>query len=304
VLRHLVAKGSSLVDDAILWLLRQFAPHNPNLAVDLLKTIATRADENTLRHIAQVLSARKSGEGWIVKFANSQDYLEIIQNFERLSWLDSDTEECLNRLGQVAPMQVIDVIERRINIKAQHRTEDVHYRVLSLSSSCALNSIRCSAEYPDVLRRVRDWMVGKDGLFYFETPRILKKIAVNLEEPLYAVLMEWVNSGDIQKQRAVAIILQTFNAGQAFYDMSRELLLQTRARDESILNSIQSAIHSTPGATWGPFSNHTQKRLEEVSPWLQDENFQVRRFANRIVASLQEDLERQLAHEDFEKRTW
>jgi hypothetical protein len=147
-------------------------------------------------------------------------------------------------------------------------------------------------------------MVGKDGLFYFETPRILKKIAVNLEEPLYAVLMEWVNSGDIQKQRAVAIILQTFNAGQAFYDMSRELLLQTRARDEAILNSIQSAIHSTPGATWGPFSNHTQKRLKEVSPWLQDENFQVRRFANRIVASLQEDLERQLAHEDFERRTW
>ena len=304
VLRHLVAKGSSLVDGGILWLIRQFAPHNPNLAVELLKTMATRGDQNTLRHIAQVLSARKSQEGWIVKFANPQDYLEIIQNFKQLRWMDSDTEECLNRLGEIAPMQVVDFIEQRMSLKAKHRAEDVHYRVLPLSSSGATNSIRCSLEYPDVLRRVRDWMLREDGWFYWETPRILKGIAVNLEQPLYAVLMEWVNSGDIHKQKAVARILGKFNVGQAFYDMSRELILLTRARDEAILNSIQNAIHSTPGASWGQFSNHTQQRLEEVSPWHQDENSQVRHFANRIVASLQEELKRQVAHEDFEKRTW
>ena len=304
VLRHLVAKGSSLVDGAILWLLRQFAPYNSDLAVELLKTMANRGDENILRHIAQVLSVRKSREGWLVEFAHSQDYLEIIQNFERLPWLDSETEECLNRLGQVAPKQVVDFIERRINTKTQRRAEDVHYRVFPLSSSLATSSIQCSPEYSDVLRRVRDWMLREDGWFYFETPHVLKAIAVNLEGPLYTVLMEWINSGDIHKQKAVARILQEFNAGQAFYHMSRELLLQTRVKDKVILSDLQTAIYSAPGATFGPFSNHTQQRLEEISHWLQDENLQVRHFANQIVTLLQEDLERQLAHEDFEKRTW
>jgi hypothetical protein len=48
VLRHLTAKSSALVDFEIIGLTWRFAPHNPDLAIELLKMLAARGDESTL----------------------------------------------------------------------------------------------------------------------------------------------------------------------------------------------------------------------------------------------------------------
>jgi hypothetical protein len=47
-------------------------------------------------------------EGWAIKFTNPQDYLDILHNIQRLPSLDDRVQECLDRLGQGDPMQVID----------------------------------------------------------------------------------------------------------------------------------------------------------------------------------------------------
>ena len=132
---------------------------------------------------------------------------------------------------------------------------------------------------------------------------VLKALAGSLHTSLYSVLMEWVESDDIRKLKEVARILRKYNVGGPFYDLCREIIFRTD--DESILGSIEVAIDLTPEeGVWGGLSHFHRQRLEEVSPWLRDENFRVRHFAERMRRSLQEQLEREQATEEFERRQW
>ncbi|MBC8448331.1 MAG: DUF4062 domain-containing protein [Chloroflexi bacterium] len=304
ILRQLTMRNSLPVDHEIIWLTRQFASHKPDWAVELLKVIAARGDEGILHHVAQVLGwPNEARDGWAIEFANPHDYLDIVQNFERLPSLDFHVEECLDRMAQISPMYVIDFIEHRISAISERWAQDKRYDAVSFQFSRAVGSIRSSSQYLDVLHRVCDWMLRDDLWFRLETPRVLKEISGGLDDSLYRVLMEWVESDDHQKLWAVASILQEFNTGFSFYNLCREIIRRTD--DEKILGEIDAVIHSTPGVISGGMSNFFRQRLEEVSPWLDDdEELRVRRFAGRVVRALQRTIEREEAEEELERRSW
>jgi hypothetical protein len=242
-------------------------------------------------------------DGWAIEFANPQDYLDILRNFQRIPSLDDHVQRCLDRLGQVDPMQVINFIEQRIGNTAERHARDDQYDAIPFDLSHAFESIRSSPTYVDVLRRVRDWMLHEDVWFRHEAPQVLKSLAGGLQTPLYGVLMEWVESNDTRKLKEVARILRAFNVGGPFYALCREIIYRTD--EELILGSIAAAIGSTPeeGVQGGMSRFHTQ-RLEELSPWLRDENFRVRHFAERMRQALQRELEREQALDELERRQW
>jgi hypothetical protein len=145
VLRHLASRGATSVDLEILDLSRQFAPHNPDLAIELLKMLAARADESVLGYVAMALTwPDKTPDGWAVEFANPQDYLDILHNFERLPSLDDHVLACLDRLGRTDPMQVIDFLEKRIGNTAERRARGDHYDAIPFECSDVFESIRSS----------------------------------------------------------------------------------------------------------------------------------------------------------------
>ncbi len=305
ILRQLVVKENSQLDHEIVWLIQRFAPFKPDIGVEFLKLIAARADEHILHEIAITLTLPDTARsGWAVEI-DPQDYLEIIANFERVAELGYAEEDCLKRLGTIAPMQVIDFFERRINTLQDTPSMKRSYSPVPFHLFGAMESIRSGPAYREVLQRVRDWMLREGSLFIWETPRLLRGIAGTLDEVLQSVLMEWIVSDDRQKQLAIARILLEVNNGEVFYALSRELILRTT--DEHILGIIQAAIGSTPkalGAIWGSPSEHARQRMAEVSPWLQDESIRVRRFAQQTVRSLQSALEFDQGQERFRERTW
>ncbi|HUW09733.1 MAG TPA: hypothetical protein VM537_08385 [Anaerolineae bacterium] len=302
-LLDLVGKECPSVDYEMLSFMWQWAPHNPPLAVAVLRALAARGDERMLSQVAMVLVwPNENRDGWAVEFEEPQDYLDIVQHFERLSSLDFYTEESLNRLGEIHPMHVIDFIERRISAVAERRVQDERYGAIPFRFSQPMHTLSSSSEYPDVLRRVRDWMLREDPWFRFYTPRVLRAISPELAGPLCTVLLEWVQSGDVEKWKAVVAILHELNAGDEFYSLIREIICQTD--DDSVLSSVRGAIGSTPGAISGPFSGFWSQRLAEVSRWLDDENHRVRLFAERTMRWLQNQLEMEQAGEELERREW
>jgi hypothetical protein len=145
VLRHLASRGATSVDLEILDLSRQFAPRNPDLAIELLKMLAARADESVLGYVAMALTwPDKTPDGWAVEFANPQDYLDILHNFERLPSLDDHVLACLDRLGRTDPMQVIDFLEKRIGNTAERHARGDHYDAIPFECSDVFESIRSS----------------------------------------------------------------------------------------------------------------------------------------------------------------
>ena len=305
VLHYLTTKQSLSVDCEILELISRFAPHNPAEAIKLIKLFAASSDESILLRVADVLcsSVNSLGDNWGLKFIHNDDFVSLVKKFYRLSRLEYAVEVCLNRLGTIAPRELLNFIEQRLVNKTKNSGDNKYYNAIHFPWSIALKSIRSSLEYPDILRCVRDWML-REGFWFYETPDVLKEIAGSLEEPLYSVLMEWIESGDIQKVHGVAEILQKFNSGQLFYSLCREIICCTN--DEAVKNSISRAISSTPGilSIGRGFSTFNRQRLEEITPWLQDENFRVRSFAKRMKESLEQDLERELGREEFEERNW
>jgi hypothetical protein len=303
ILRDLVGRDCSPVDYEVLSFIWQWAPCNPAFAVDLLKHMAARGDERLLSQVAMALVwPNENRDGWAVEFEDSQDYLDIIQHFERLTSLDFYTEQSLNRLGQIDPMHVIDFMERRISAAAERRSQDERYNAIPFRFSEPMDTIRLGSEHLDAVRRVRDWMLRDNPWFRFYTPYVLRAISPGLGGPLYDVLLEWVQSGDGEKLVAVVAIVHDFNVGDEFYALVREIIRRTD--DDSVVSSLSGAIGATPGVISGPMSEFIRQRMQAVSPWLEDDDYRVRDFAQRMLRTLQMDLEREEAAEELERRQW
>lgn len=69
-------------------------------------------------------------------------------------------------------------------------------------------------------------MLSGEEILREAVPDVLAALAGSLNPALVNALQEWVTSGDHQQCFAVAEILQIFNTGDAFYALSRELILQ------------------------------------------------------------------------------
>ena len=303
ILRQLTAKQSPIVDWSLFLPIRELAPYNSDLAVELLKILATRNDEAILTQVAEIVSwPRANSNEWAVNFNHLQDLEEIVCNFDRLSRLDYSTEQCLKRLSDVNSMKVIDLIECRIRLKPERSEKDTYYEVFPKPFSRAFDSVKTKPEYPEILRRVRDWMLSDEFWLRFEAPALLKGIALNLAGELQDVLRKWIITGEDEKLEGVARILKEFNAGQSFYDLCRELILRTS--NEGVLSPVYAAICTTPGVISGPMSNFYKRRLEEIKPWLRDEDFRVRAFASRASQSLHTMIEREQAEEKLREKNW
>lgn len=303
VLSKLISYEYAVVDHEILSLSTQIAPYNPDFAINSLKALSARGDEGILRGVAEALAwPDSSHEGYTIEFEDPQDFLEIVQNLDRVSDGDFWVQECLQRLGQIAPMQIVDFIERRIIAAKERHKADEHYRVVPVRFVEVASSLRTSSQYLDALQQVRDWMLNDDPLFVSEAPNVLVEIAGGLGAPLYGVLMEWIESNDVEKLRAVAGVLRLVNDGRLFYDLSRELICRTN--DQFVIAVIEGAIGSTSGGVLGGMSGFYQQRLEAISAWADDEDLRVRHFARRLRLSLQSAIEREQARERLALRTW
>lgn len=302
-LRQLVAKQFLGVDRQLFWSIRQLAPYNPDLAVKLLKILATRENEAILRQVAELIAwnTTDSEDGWAITFRNPQEFQEIVHNFDRLSYLDYEAEQCLKRLSKINPMWVIDLIKRRIQTKREDSRE-ISYQAFPQPFTRAFDGIRNHSEYTNILRHIRDWMLSDDFWLRFETPNLIEGIALNLDDELCDVLMEWILSEDEEKLEGVSNVLGEFNAGQRFYDLSREIILRTT--NEDVLRPIYGAICTTQGVVSGPMSIFYKQRLKEINPWMQDPEWRVRTFAKNVVQSLQKIIEQEEAEEKFRERNW
>lgn len=298
LLHTLVSKNAESVDHTIIDLIRQFHSWCPTFAVELLKILATRNDA-ILYQVAQLLAKYETQNKWSIQFENNQDYIEIIHNLVRLPRIEYTVEMCLYRLGQIAPVLTVDFIERRLIYQSEQPDSD--YEAIPYEFHYAMKRFRAAPEFPEMLRQIRDWMLRGD-FWWFEAPRVLNRIAGGWNESFYDVLLEWVESGEEEKLKAVSFTLRDLNSDSSFYRLCREILCRTN--QEQILDIIQNAIGSTPGVVGGSLANYWKQRLREITPWLQDSNFRVRRFAKQLAESLQQAIERDSAREELEDRNW
>lgn len=289
LLYRLVEKMIPSVDFAILNLTPDIAKYHPAVAIKLLKELATRDDDRLLHRIAEWLCIPgQAPSEWAIEIADAQDYQQLLTAILRLPQLDGDVQLCLGRLAQVDPLLVVDALEARVRRQAQMQGRDSNFETIPHGVCLFADDLRSQPSYREVLRRLLDWALSSDTALRARTVEAIKAVAGGLNETLAEVLVEWIESGEVQKQRTVASVLQEFNEGEKFYTLCRHLLLHSN--DTVVRAILKDAIGSTPGAIWGSFPQFYRKRIEEISPWLSDSDERIHQFAQQVIQWLQQRL--------------
>ena len=306
VMRQLSKKDDPEIDILVLRNMYQLTEYKPEFAIEILKILSARSHELVVNQVAETIShAIYQKQTWLSQFLKYPDLLDIIQNFERLSRLDHDVEMCLKLLGKIHPMEVVKFLERRILAKQDRYSHESDYEAFHFAFSDTFDGVRKHPDFPHVLRYVREWTlkIRENYFLYDAAPRLLSALSLSLEGELYKCFIEWVNSQEVDKIRAVARTLQEFNAGQTFYKICREIIIQAKGNEEITLH-INGAIYTTPGVILGGYSLFYKKRREEINHWLKDPDKYVRKFAQDLDLSLGNSIESEEAREKLEERNW
>jgi len=307
VTRRLIGKDDPDIDMMILQRnMYQMPEYKADAAIEFLKILSTRSNEIVVQKVAQLISdARFQNSAWLSKLSEHENLLHIILNFERLSHLNHSVQKCLEMLGETHPMEVIKFIERRILARTDYPLGRGYYEAFPSAFSSTFEGVRKHSDLPEVLRYVREWILKRqENYFLYESaPRLLSALALGLQGELYDCFMEWVNSEEVDKIKAVAKTLQEFNGGETFYKICREIIIQAKS-NEKITSYVDGAIYATPGVISGGFSLFYKERRKEISHWLKDSDKYVRKFAQDLDLSLGNSIEREEAREKLEERNW
>jgi hypothetical protein len=306
VMKELISKDDLEIDLLLIRNMYQLAEFKPETAIEILKILSARSHELVVYQVAETIShAIYQKRTWLSQFLKYQDFLDIIQNFERLSRLDHDVQMCLQLLGETHPMEVIKFVERRILAKQDRYSRESYYEAFPFGFSDMFDGVRKHPDFPDVLRYVREWTlkIRENYFLYDAAPRLLSALSLSLEGELYNCFMEWVQSKEEDKIKAIASTLRQFNSGEIFYEICREIIIQAKGNEE-ITSYVSSAIYTTPGVISGGFSLFYKKRREEISQWLKDPNPHVRQFIQTLDMYLTKSIESEEAREKLEERNW
>ncbi len=295
VLARLVDKQMRQVDQFIAWLVPFFAPYRPELAIALLKTLALRGDSAVVGRVTMAASWQGTSSTWAVAFPRWQDLLDICKCLVPIPQLDHDMQACLIRLGQTDPLLLVEVLEDRIHYRALHREEEARYEPIPLDWIGATDRVRFQQgeRYCEALRRVRDWMLSGEEALSEAVPDVLTVLADDLNPALAAVLQEWVTTGQHLKCLAVAEIVQTFNTGDAFYVLGRELILHAMSEGNAdIISTIRGAMWLPRTGLWeAEVASFLEDRIAGLAQWREDEDYRLSSFAREISQQLQKELD-------------
>ena len=306
VMRGLTGKNDPDIDILVLRNMYRMLEYRADAAVEILKILSARSNKVVVHQVAETIChARFQKSVWLTDSLKHEDFLYIILNFEHLSHLDHDVKECLEMLGETHPMEVIKFIERRILARPDRYSRESYYEAFPFASSDIFDGVRKHSDFPKILRYVREWTLKlqENYFLYDAAPRLLSALSLSLEGELYNCFMEWVQSKEEDKIKAIASTLRQFNSGKLFYEICREIIIQARGNEE-ITSYVDSAIYTTPGVISGGFSLFYKKRREDISLWLRDSDKYVCKFAKDLNLSLGNSIEREEAREQLEERNW
>lgn len=240
---------------------------------------------------------RKRGENIL---SNLDDFGQeaVLENMLELQRIDFHAEEILSSLAKNNPERIVHFFGQRL--KQKHNLDsDEDYDAIPFD----LHDLKdILATVPKaVVKEARSWYSQEDYLFRFRGGRLLSIIFPQFGNGIEAQLLELVQTNDIQNINFVLDLLSNYHGQPFLHNLCREIITRLPSEDE-LLKKVSSVLQST-GVVRGEFglAEAYEHKIGEIDGWLEDENKNVRLFANKYIGSLTKraSLDRQQAEEDI-----
>ena len=303
-----ILKELSVVKDEVLK--AKIANVMPNLSyvnkedlLEILKNVSRSGSLQTVGNVAEALTDKhiKLDKEDMKDVKETTTNFIDIQSFERNNMASYHVELLLEKIAEDDPTWVIEFFEKRVEQIEKRKKEDEEYDAIPFTFFEAFKNLNKHPKYKDVLRRVRDWTLKK-GWYYIEAPRFFKNLAArdgralhtNLDAETEEVLMEWVNSKDIEKMIRVASLIGEFEEDERFYSIARELIIQSDG-DPKVIGRLSIAIFASGGSTSRTAGQTSPKLLRRIE-FLQklketSDDPRVKRFAEREIKSTKAQIQ-------------
>lgn len=264
LLRSLVQHPDSIVVGATLGAVQFLAEQHQDLALELFAAVPSDRKDTSLAAFTMAF-----GPHGKLSWANLLPYQkdEFIKALRDAVSIDSyETVQFLAMLSRDDPHRVIDLLTERIK-RMENSDHRPGYRPLPFSWVEPLQ-FRTRDDFPDLLRRVREWLAADpDSAWrhYFGSD-LFSSVAGTFDEQTRQVIEEYLCEPDATRMRTVAMMLR--GAPRSLVWDSAFVRKCLRAADEcgdKSLSAVQSALHSalTTGGRWAAMGQPYPEDVEQ-----------------------------------------
>lgn len=243
VINHLLAHADLDVRAKTIGSLRRLGQAQPQLAISLAVGLDIAGETRLAEALCEVFDAR-----WGVKpeLLSDEELRHLLAKLEPVPSLESYHIGAF--LGYAAgrlPGAVIELLLNRIERDA--RDEDRRYRPLPESHDIGLQRVADSAEYPSILRAIRDRMLRGTWQVRWWLPRLFVRVAAGFGPASLEILGEWVDSGDPDRIEAASRLLSDAPRAFAFEhaDFAVRLLEQAERAGDECYRQVMSNLYSS-----------------------------------------------------------
>ncbi len=183
----------------------------------------------------------------------------ILEKLEPISSLDNhNIEEFLEYLSERIPLSVAKFMIKRVE-KSKNKLNDTDkYQPFSYSLSNDFKGIKSSSFYLDILREIRNKIIDKNWQSHFWYPILFKPLSGDFNQQSICVLMEWIQSGEKDKIKAIGTLLNQAPESFIFQNPTfvTDMLVAARPYGEKFYKSVIADLahsvifrskHGTPG---------------------------------------------------------
>jgi len=225
--------------------LGRLAKHKPKIAKDLLLTVDL-GDDGVL---ASEFCAQFDKKYCLDPDILTDDELEqALCKLEKVKSIDDyHVEEFINYASGRLPLVVVELLLTRVDLAGKGEGDE-KYQPLPYSTRQLLKGFSKSKHYRDVLRKVRDKILGRGWQIKFWVPKLFKLISNNFDPIGLEVLLEWVESKEKSKIEGVAIIIESAPENFVFVNsefVSKTLSVASRYGDDFVKVIKNALSHST-----------------------------------------------------------
>lgn len=241
----------------------------------------------------------------LVNVMDQSERAEVLASLTSLSELDYQAEDVLYEIGKHDLHAVIDFLigrlkhsrtlakqKRETDESSQDRFEAIPFQLTKLNELLAL-----APEALLAALRV-DFDSEDHYMFSYRGARIVKSAFPEYEVPLEEPLLQYVKTGNDHDIEFVIGILRAYEGSPAILGVCKEIIKAVPEHSRT-WNEVASAIESTGvvGGEYGMVDAYNRK-LQQVSCWVSDEDERVRSFAGWFTDALHSLIEQERQRAD------
>ncbi|RYX29476.1 hypothetical protein, partial [Legionella pneumophila] len=215
----------------------------------------------------------------IINDLSAEDLDVLIKNLLLLNDFDYHAEYLLDPIAQRNPEKIMEFLKHRIiqgNDCSKTNYYDIPYHFDSLKKTL-------SSKSDLVFNTVIEWYRKDYNSFLMRGARCLHNIFPEFSKEVEEKFLSLISNNDKTDQLIVIDILRTYNGIDSIYNTCRELV-RLLPSDSELLDGVMDVLDKT-GVVSGEdgFVKEYSQKVHNIKPWLEDNNYDVRQFAERFT---------------------